>query len=382
MDMLGRFFDFGGDRQLELFKAACSQRDPLLYLFVEEDEPWHQFLIKYLLPILEWRLSLFPEDDTPPFEIHGEQSLEVESENSGKLPEVALLNVFPMVYETRDYDLFLKQYEKFQNLYPFVFRCRPRFQNFVQVPGADVEAFVAHIKHYFGVPSLEFERMALDAVRFSFKEIERQAFLLQTKVARALPPPGFRTGQEPQEHLSARYLAYREAERAFPNEEIMVERRLFQDDPALMGNAPGDNLDLENHYAKEEEPDPERLEQFEEFRVPDLLVPEKAWIEIEDFRGVAYGDQDPFAAWQRKLVSKLPWIASCKELWVVLSPPIAAFFPEIIETVVGQLQQALKDAGARTRIRTFSPDYASEGLFELTLEKPSSKARPAEATGN
>lgn len=367
MELLTRFFEFGGEQPIEQFKAAMSQRDPILYLFVEEDEPWHQFLLKYLMPVLDWRLSLFPEDDTPAFEIHGEQSLEVERESSGKLPEVALLNVFPMTPGTRDYDHFLKQYEKFQNLYPFVFYCRPSYANFVQVPGADVRWFIEHIKLFFGVPSLRFETMALDALRYAFKEIERQSFLLQTQTARKLPPRNFRAGQEPQQHLSARLLAYQTLADTHAEEDIICERRLYKDDPAYVGGTAGDSLELDRFFAKEKDPDPERLDAFEEFRVPDLLVEGKVWVEIEPLSTVAYGDQDPFAAWQRKMLAKLPWLASCPEVWLVVPNVIAAVFPETVGQTVHQIQEALEREGARSRVRAFTSDHAAGRLHELQL---------------
>ncbi|MBM3274980.1 MAG: hypothetical protein FJZ00_07495 [Candidatus Sericytochromatia bacterium] len=367
MELLTRFFDFGGDRPVEQFKAAMSQRDPILYLFLEEDEPWHQFLLKYLMPVLDWRLSLFPEDDTPAFEIHGEQSIEVERESSGKLPEVALLNVFPMIPGTRDYDLFLKQYEKFQNMYPFVFYCRPKYSNFVQLASGDLKWFSEHIKLYFGAPSLRFETIAMDALRYSFKEIERQAFLLQTQAARALPPRNFRAGQETQQHLTARHLAYNTLAEQLAEEDILVERRLYKEDPAYTGGTAADSLELDRLFAQDKDPDPERLDAFEEFRVPDLLVEGEVWVEIEPLSTVAFGDQDPFAAWQRKLLAKLPWIASCKEFWAVIPNVIAAVFPEEVASVARGIQGAMDREGGRTRVRLFCSDYAAMRLHEVEI---------------
>ncbi len=369
MDVLTQFFDFGGDPLLELFKSACSLRDPILYLFIEEEEPWHQLLIKYLLPVLEWRLSLFPEDTTPAFEIHGEQSIEVERESSGKLPEVALLNVFPMIPDSRDYEPFMRQYEKFQNLYPFVFRCRPRYQKFVKVPGEDVAGFVDHIKLALGVPSLTFENFALDALRYSFKEIERQAFGFQTQVARQLPPAGFRAGQESQEHLSAKLLAFNSLAQTHDPKDIVIERRLFPDDPAFIGNTAQDNIELEDMFGGQNPPgDTDRQDQFDDFRIADLLVDEEVWVDIETMRDLAQGDQDPFAALQRKVLSKLSWIESCQEYWMVLPNAIVAFFPEVVAGMVDNLRAGFKRAGARTRFRVFCSDYALGRLHELGTE--------------
>ncbi|MBM3266133.1 MAG: hypothetical protein FJZ01_00665 [Candidatus Sericytochromatia bacterium] len=365
MEFLNRFFDFGTERPIEQFGAAMSQRDPILYLFIEEDEPWHQFLLKYLMPVLDWRLSLFPEDDTPAFEIHGEQSIEVERESSGKLPEVALLNVFPMMPGSRDYDLFLKQYEKFQNLYPFVFYCRPHHANFVQVPGADVKWFIEHIKLYFGVGSLQFEAMSLDALRFAFKEIERQAFLLHTRTARRLPPRGARAGQETQQHLSARLLAHAALIEQYGEERVISERRLYKDDPAYAGGNAADSLEADRLFGEDRDTDPERLDAFEEFRVPDLLVESEVWVEVETLSTIAYGDQDPFAAWQRKLLAKLPWIASCRELWLVAPNVLAAVFPDVLGQVAAQVQAAMSREGGRTQVRLFCCDHAAGGLHEL-----------------
>lgn len=362
-----RFFDFGGEVPASQFRAALSQRDPILYLFVEEDDPWHQFLIKYLMPVLDWRIGLFPDDDTPAFEIHGEQSMEVERESSGKLPEVALLNIFPMTPGTRDYDLFLKQYEKFQNLYPFVFYCRPRYAHFVKVPSVDVAWFVDHIKLYFGVPTLRFETMALDAIRYAFKEIERQSFLLQTQTSRMLTPSGFRSGQEPQEQLSAKLIAHTTLAEAWPNDVIIVERRLYKDDPALVGGTMDDAIELEQFFADDREPNPERHEAFEEFRVPDLLVEGKVWVEIELLATVAYGDQDPFSAWQRKLLAKTSWIASCKEAWLVVPNSMAAVFPDILTETARGVQEGFERSGSKSRVRLFCCDHAARRLHEVSL---------------
>lgn len=376
MDVLTRFFDFGGDPLLELFKSACSLRDPILYLFIEEEEPWHQLLIKYLLPVLEWRLSLYPEDTTPAFEIHGEQSIEVERESSGKLPEVALLNVFPMIPDSRDYEPFMRQYEKFQNLYPFVFRCRPRYPSFVKVPGEEVAGFVEHIKLAMGVPSLRFESMALDALRYSFKEIERQAFGLQTQIARQLPPPGFRAGQESQDHLSAKLLAYNSLALSFDTKDILIERRLFADDPAFVGNTAQDNVELEELFGGQNPPgDPERQDQFDDFRIADLLVDEEVWVDIETMRELTQGDQDPFAALQRKVMSKLSWIESCHEYWLVLPNVIVAFFPEVVSGLIDNLRAGFRRAGARTRIRAFCSDYALGRLHEFAAAVDSAQDR-------
>ena len=368
MDVLTRFFDFGGEHLLDLFKSACGLRDPILYLFIEEEEPWHELLIKYLLPVLEWRLSLYPEDTTPAFEIHGEQSIEVERESSGKLPEVALLNVFPMIPDTRDYEPFMRQYEKFQNLYPFVFRCRPRYPNFVKVPGEDVAGFVSHIKLALGVPSLRFEMIALDALRYSFKEIERQAFGLQTQVARQLPPPGFRAGQESQEHLSAKLLAYHSLHQVFDDKDVIIERRLFPDDPSFIGNSAQDNLELEEAFGSSNPPaDAERQDQFDDFRIADLLVEGEVWVDIETMRDLAEGDQDPFAALQRKVLSKLGWISSCKEYWMVLPNAIVAFFPEVVREVVSNLKEGFLRSGTQTALRVFCSDYALGRLHEVNV---------------
>ncbi|MBU6428081.1 MAG: hypothetical protein KGR26_03645 [Cyanobacteria bacterium REEB65] len=378
MDVLTRFFDFGGEPLLDLFKSACSLRDPILYLFIEEDEPWHQLLIKYLLPILEWRLSLYPEDTTPAFEIHGEQSIEVEQESSGKLPEVALLNVFPMIPDASDYEPFMRQYEKFQNLYPFVFRCRPRFQSFVKVPSKDVEGFIDHIKLALGVPSLRFESIALDALRYAFKEIERQAFGLQTQVARKLPPEGFRAGNESQDHLSAKVLAFNSLVQLFEEKQIVIERRLFPTDPVFAGNSPQDNLALENHFADEPAPPSadrdDSQEPFEDFRVADLIVAGQVWVDIETMRDLGQGDQDPFAALQRKILAKLAWIRSCREYWLVLPNPLVAFFPELFGTIADHLREGFRRSEVRTRIRLFCSDYAAGRLHELAAGVPGQQA--------
>jgi hypothetical protein len=118
----------------------------------------------------------------------------------------------------------------------------------------------------------------------------------------------------------------------------------------------------------EREGDAERLDAFEEFRVPDLLIESQVWVEIEPLTTVAYGDQDPFAAWQRKLLAKLPWIASCREAWLVVPNVIGAMFPDIVGQVAAQTQQALDRESAQTRVRVFVSDHAARRLHELEPE--------------
>ncbi|MEB3297994.1 MAG: hypothetical protein VKO21_00725 [Candidatus Sericytochromatia bacterium] len=370
MDLLTRLFDFGGDRQVELFKVACSQRDPILYLFIEEAEPWHLLLVKYLLPIMEWRLALFPEDPTPAFEIHGEQSIMVERESSGKLPEVALLNVFPMVPESRDYEPFMRQCEKFQNLYPFVFRCRPRHASSVKMSTEEVEACVELLKLTLGMPSARLDGFALDTLRYAFKELERQATLAQISAARSLAPVGFRTGQEPQNHLTARLLAYKSLLALHPEDEIHCGRRMLPAQPDLVGQTAMDNAEMEQMLQASPDQDPERMMVFGEFRSPDLLVRDQIWVEVETLVGLAAGDQDPFAAFQRKLLAKAHWIGTCRELWLVVLPQLVAFFPEIFNGLVRDVAAGLERLGNPVHVRLFIPDYGRQQLHEVTPAAP------------
>lgn len=371
MDLLTRLFDFGGDRQVELFKAACSQRDPILYLFVEEAESWHLLLVKYLLPIMEWRLSLFPEDPTPAFEIHGEQSIMVERESSGKLPEVALLNVFPMVPDSRDFEPFMRQYEKFQNLYPYVFRCRPRYASTVKMPTEEVEACVDLLKLSLGMPSARLDGFALDTLRYAFKELERQATLAQIAAARVWPPTHWRAGLEPQSILTARLIAYKTLVARFPQEAITCFRKLMPPQADFIGQTASDNLALDAALESGVDQDPERLMAFQEFRYPDLWVADKVWVEIETLVGAAAGDQDPFAAFRRKLQAKSAFWSGFEELWLVLPPPLVAFFPEAFAAVHREFASREPSdhpalASANVRMRFFMPDYGMQLLHEVT----------------
>ncbi|MEB3203903.1 MAG: hypothetical protein VKP57_04325 [Candidatus Sericytochromatia bacterium] len=371
MDLLTRLFDFGGDRQVELFKAACSQRDPILYLFVEEAESWHLLLVKYLLPIMEWRLSLFPEDPTPAFEIHGEQSIMVERESSGKLPEVALLNVFPMVPDSRDFEPFMRQYEKFQNLYPYVFRCRPRYASTVKMPTEEVEGCVELLKLSLGMPSARLDGFALDTLRYASKELERQATLAQIAAARIWPPTEWRAGHEPQAILTARLIAWQTLVARYPEDRVTCFRKLMPPQADFIGQTAQDNFLLDTAIESGVEQDPERAMAFQEFRYPDLWVANKAWVEIETLVGAAAGDQDPFAAFRRKLRAKSAFWAGFEELWLVLPPSLVAFFPEAFEAVHREFSdrgvaEASGDGHPPVRMRFFIPDYGTQKLHEVT----------------
>jgi hypothetical protein len=206
--------------------------------------------------------------------------------------------------------------------------------------------------------------MALDALRYAFKEIERQAFLLQTKIARTLPPVGFRTGLEPQDTLSAKYLAYQSLSEAFPGEEVLVSRRLYVAEPAFLGNTPEDNLELEQILLGSETVEPELKEIFLEYRRPDLAVGSKVWVEIEDLRELGHGDQDLFASLQRKLISKSLWIKEYGELWLLLPNPIVAFFPNLVSETQERLQAYFRELGG-TKLRVFCSDYSAGSLFEV-----------------